>query len=100
MKVIHSTMATIWIPSLLRPLVDGQSQVVAPGRTVGDVIDALESAYPGLKSRLCQNDQRMSSIRLVPSIRALVDGRAALLGLAEPVGEHSEIVFVPAISGG
>ena len=66
-------MATIWIPSLLRSLVDGESQVVAPGRTVGDVIDALEIAYPGLGVRLCPNDQ------LAPSIQVLVDGRAALL---------------------
>ena len=42
----------------------------------------------------------MSVIRLVPSVQVLVDGRAALLGLAEPVGERSEIVSLPTISGG
>jgi molybdopterin synthase sulfur carrier subunit len=87
-------MASVWIPSLLRPLAGGQAHVVVPGRTVGDVIDALESTYPGLKAKLCQG------ARLDPAIRAVVDGRAALLGLAEPVGEDGEVLFLPTISGG
>jgi molybdopterin converting factor small subunit len=87
-------MATVWIPSLLRPFVGGKEQVVVSGRTVGDAIDALESTYPGLEDKLRQGD------RLAPTIQALVDGRAALLGLAEPVGENSEVLFLPTISGG
>jgi molybdopterin synthase sulfur carrier subunit len=87
-------MATVWIPSLLRPLTGGQDQISAPGRTIGSVIDALDSAYPGLKDRLCRED------KLAPTIQALVDGRSALLGLAEPVGADSEILFLPTISGG
>ena len=87
-------MASVWIPSLLRPLAGGQAHVVVPGRTVGDVIDALERAYPGLKSKLCQGS------RLDPAIRAVVDGRAAMLGLAEPVEKGSEVLFLPTISGG
>jgi molybdopterin synthase sulfur carrier subunit len=87
-------MATVRIPSLLRPLANGQDEVNVSGRTVGEVVDALEGAYPGLKSRLCRNSQ------LAPNVRALVDGRSALLGLAEPVGESSEIVFLPTIGGG
>lgn len=87
-------MATVWIPSLLRPLTGGQDQVTVSGQTVGDVICTLESTYPGLKDRLCRGNQ------LIPSVQALVDGRSALLGLAEPVGEKSDIVFLPTISGG
>ena len=87
-------MATVWIPSPLRPLVEGQSQVIVSGRTVGKVIDALESAYPGLKSRLLCDNQ------INPLIQVLVDNRTALLGLAEPVGEKSEVLFLPTISGG
>jgi molybdopterin synthase sulfur carrier subunit len=87
-------MATVWIPSLLRPLTDGKEQVAVPGRTLGQVIDALESAHPGLQGRLCQNG------RIAPSVQAHVDGRAVLLGLAEPVEKDSEILFLPTISGG
>ncbi len=87
-------MATVWIPALMRDLTGGRAQVTVPGRTVREVIDALEGAYPGLKDRLCKDGQ------LNPAIQALVDGRAALLGLLEPVAEHSEVVFVPTVSGG
>jgi molybdopterin converting factor small subunit len=87
-------MATIWIPALMRDLTGGQAQLNVPGRTVGEVVDALEDAYPGIKDRLCLNEQ------LTPAIQALVDGRAALLGLRERVAEHSEVVFIPTAGGG
>ena len=87
-------MATVWIPSLMRDLTAGQAEVVVEGRTLGAVIEALERAYPGVKVRLVRNGQ------LDPTLRALVDGRAALLGLGQPVGEQSEIQIVPAFAGG
>ena len=78
----------------MRDLTAGQAQVAVAGRTVGAVIEALEQAYPGFKARLTKDQS------LAPAIRALVDGRAALLGLDEPVRQESEIHFVPAIAGG
>ena len=87
-------MATVWIPSLMRELTAGQPEIVVGGRTLGAVIDALEQACPGVRARLIRNGQ------LDPTLRALVDGRAALLGLAEPVSKQSEIQIVPAIVGG
>ncbi len=87
-------MAHVWIPSLLRDLTTGQARIDAPGGTVGEVVNALNAAYPGLKSRLYDGDT------LNPTIALLVDGRNALLGLREPVTEHSEVHFVPVMSGG
>ena len=87
-------MSTVWIPPLMRDLTGGLAQVNLPGKTVGDVIAALDVVYPGIKDRLCKRD------RLDPAIMASVDGRAARLGLLEPVGERSEIVFLPAMAGG
>ncbi|MCL6430991.1 MAG: MoaD/ThiS family protein [Anaerolineae bacterium] len=87
-------MAVVWIPSLMRDLTGGQARVSAPGRTVAEVLDALEAAYPGVRERLCPGG------RLHPSLAVVVDGRRAPLGLFEPVGEESEVQFVPAVSGG
>ena len=87
-------MATVWIPSLLRSLTAGQAKVSAPGKSVGQVIEALEAVYPGLKDRLCQGDQ------LKPAIAVSVDGRITRLGLLEAVGEESEIHFLAAMAGG
>ena len=87
-------MATVWIPSLMRDLTGGQAQISVPGETVGDVIAALDRAYPGIRDRLCKGD------RLNPAIMSSVDGRAARLGLLEPVEEQSEVIFLPAVAGG
>jgi molybdopterin converting factor small subunit len=87
-------MATVWIPSLMRDLTAGQAEVVVEGRTLRAVIDAMERAYPGVKGRLLRDGV------LDPALRALVDGRASLLGLAEPVSQESEIQFIVAVAGG
>lgn len=87
-------MATVWIPSLLRGLTLGQETVEVEGATVGAVIDALESRYPGVRARLCAGDN------LRPGLAVAVDTQLARLGLAQPVGPRSEVHFLPAIAGG
>ncbi len=87
-------MALVWIPALLRPLTGGQEQVRVPGETVGQVLEALDAAYPGIRARLCQGE------RIAPGISVSVDGRIARRGLAQPVQEQSEIRFLQAIAGG
>jgi molybdopterin converting factor small subunit len=78
----------------MRDLSGGKEQVDVPGRTVEEVIAALDAMYPGIQDRLCDRD------RLVPTITVSVDGRVAGLGLLEAVGEQSEILFLPAVGGG
>jgi molybdopterin synthase sulfur carrier subunit len=87
-------MAVVWIPSLLHQLSQSQGQVNVPGQTVGQVIDALDAIYPGLKARLCRGN------RLHPTLIVTVDGRVGRLGLLEPVVEQSELHFLPVVAGG
>ena len=87
-------MPVVWIPALMRDLTAGLTQVDVPGTTVREVIAGLESRYPGVQERLFENG------RLRPNITVIVDGTTAQKRLREPVGEHSEVHFLPAISGG
>ncbi len=87
-------MAVVHIPSLMRDLTGGQAEVSAPGRTVGQVIESLEAQYPGVRERLCEGG------RISPQLSVSVDGRLARLGLAQPVRETSEILFLPLVGGG
>jgi sulfur-carrier protein len=87
-------MATVWIPSLLRDLTGGVSEIAVPGGTVREIIAQLEKSYPGISGRLCEND------RVRPNIAVVVDGVRSHQGLRHPVDDRSEIHFVPAISGG
>ena len=87
-------MVVVWIPSLLQDLTGRQQTVTVAGSTVGEIIDSLELKYPGIKARLCDGPG------LRRGIAVAIDTQVARLGLAEPVGERSEVHFVPAISGG
>ena len=88
-------MAVVWIPSLLRSLTGGLSEVRASGTTVREVIEALEQAHPGLKVRLVGEDGRLK-----PNLALVVDGVNSKQGLRHPLEENTEVHFVPAMSGG
>jgi molybdopterin converting factor small subunit len=87
-------MAAVHIPALLRDATAGHAWVEAPGATVGDVVAAVETIYPGLRGRLIRDG------RLLPGFAIAVDGEICPLGLREPVRDDSEIQFLTAISGG
>jgi molybdopterin synthase sulfur carrier subunit len=87
-------MAVVWIPSMMRELTAGQDRVRASGATVAEVIDALETAHPGVKERLLPRGQ------LPPGVMVTVDGKRALRGVHEQVGEESEVRFLPIMAGG
>ena len=87
-------MPIVWIPALMRDLTGGLTQVEVPGITVREVIDGLENRFPGVKARLVEDGRLRSNLALI------VDGEVAQKRLRQPVSEHSEIHFLPAISGG
>ena len=87
-------MAEVWIPSLLHDLSGGRSRITVPGGNVRQVIDNLDTQFPGMKNRLIENGQ------LMPGISVIVDSEQSQLGLSERVQEETEIHFLPAIGGG
>jgi molybdopterin synthase sulfur carrier subunit len=87
-------MPTVWVPALLRDVTGGHETVTVSGKTVAEVIDALERLHPGVRERLCAGDT------LRPGMAVIVDTEVARLGLFQPVSEQSEVHFLPAIGGG
>ena len=87
-------MALVRIPSLLRDISGGRSEVEVQGRNLRQVVDALDAQCPGMKARLMEG----GSLR--PELAFAVDGETAELGLLQPVGERSEVLILPALSGG
>jgi molybdopterin synthase sulfur carrier subunit len=85
---------TVWIPALMRELTAGHESVRVHGRTVRQVIEALDLLYPGIKDRLCDGDA------LRPGLAVAINTQLASRGLWQPVPENSEVHFLPAISGG
>jgi molybdopterin synthase sulfur carrier subunit len=87
-------MATVFIPSLMQGLTEGKRRVEIEGATVRQIINNLETAFPGMKERL------MDEGEIKPNISVAVDGEVTTLGMLEKVGEGSEVHFLPAIGGG
>lgn len=87
-------MATVFIPSLMQTLTEGKHRVEVDGATVRQVINNLETAFPGMKERLLDEGD------IKPNISVAVDGEVTTLGMLEKVGENSEVHFLPAIGGG
>ena len=87
-------MPTVVIPPLMRKFTAGEENITLPGATVREVIDNLESRYPGMKERLCEED------RLKPGIAIYINGLLTRGSLLERVDADAEIHFLPAIGGG
>lgn len=90
-------MATaVRIPTQLRPLAGGASELTVDGETVGEVLHALETAHPGFADRLF--DENGGLRRFVNVFLGEEDVRF-LDGLNTPVGNHG-LSIVPAVAGG
>jgi sulfur-carrier protein len=85
------------IPTPLRKLTKDKDTVQTTGATIQEIIDSLESQYPGLKERLC--DERGELRRFVNVYLNDEDIRFAQ-GKSTPVKDGDEISVIPAIAGG
>ncbi|MCB1256248.1 MAG: MoaD/ThiS family protein [Microthrixaceae bacterium] len=88
---------TIRIPTTLRTLTGGASQVEVDGSTVGQVLEALDSAHPGFKDRLFDADGDL--LRFVNVFVADDDVRY-LDGVNTPVPDGETVAIIPAVAGG
>ena len=87
----------IRIPTPLRKLTGEQEVVQADGSTVGEILQALDGSYPGLKDRICDeqgNVRRFVNVYLNDEDIRFLDERATA------VKDGDEISIVPAIAGG
>jgi len=90
-------MATVRIPSPLRRYTSGQSKVEGSGTTITELIGNLEAQYPGIKSRLCEDD---GQIKRYVNVFVNDEEIRTLQGAATPVAEKDEISIIPAMAGG
>lgn len=87
----------IRIPTTLRTLTGGESQVEVEGATVGEALGALDSAHPGFAERLLDDD---GGIRRFVNVFLADDDVRYLDGLNTKVPDGETISIVPAVAGG
>ncbi len=85
------------IPTILRTYTQDQSQVTAEGATLTEVLDSLEASYPGIKSRVV--DDQGALRRFVNIYVAEEDVRFAK-GLDTPTLDGAQVSIIPAVAGG
>jgi molybdopterin synthase sulfur carrier subunit len=88
-------VATVWIPPPLQPLTGGERTITASGASVKDLVEALDRSFPGFKDAIV-----VEGVFVRPGISVVVDGHVVKKGLLHPVGNDSEVHFIPAIGGG
>lgn len=83
----------VLIPSVLRAYT-GTARVDADGATLGELLDALDRRFPGLRFRMVDEQDGLR-----PHMRVFVNGRA-VHALAQPLRAADEVAIVQALSGG
>lgn len=88
---------TVRIPTTLRPLTAGASEVTVEGATVNEVFAALEEAHPGFEERLLDDE---GGLRKFVNVFVADDDVRFQDGLDTPVPDGETVSIVPAVAGG
>ncbi len=90
-------MITVRIPTPLRPMTGGKGEVEGAGGSVSELIEHLNSAHPGLKDRICDEQ---GEVRRFINIYVNEEDIRFLTGKETPLKDGDEVSIVPAIAGG
>jgi molybdopterin synthase sulfur carrier subunit len=85
------------IATPLRKLTQNKEIVDAEGSTIREVLDDLENSYPGLKERICDEQD---NIRRFVNVFVNDEDIRFLQESETPLKSGDEVSIVPAIAGG
>jgi len=85
------------IPSVLRRQTAGEESVLLEGKTLGEVLDGLETRYEGLRGKL---RGPRGEIRRFVNIYVNDSDVRLLAGSTTPVADGDEVIIIPAVAGG
>jgi len=90
-------MSNVRIPTPLRGLTGGKGEVIAEGEDIAALIDDLNTSYPGMKERLCDD---AGALRRFVNIYLNEEDIRFYKGLDTLVKADDEVSIIPAIAGG
>jgi len=85
------------IPTPLRKLTGGKADLQVSGTNIKEIIDNMESQFPGIKENLCDSE---GNLKRFVNIYIGEDNIVDLDKMNTPVSDGSELSLVPAIAGG
>ena len=89
---------TVRVPTILRPLTGGQSEVSVDGAaTLVELLDKLDAEHPGIRTRVLDDEGKLR--RFVNIYVGEEDVRFAG-GLQTPTPDGATVSIIPAVAGG
>ncbi|MGH8824674.1 MAG: ubiquitin-like small modifier protein 1 [Jiangellaceae bacterium] len=95
-----SGTVAVRVPTILRPYTRGESDVsvqVGAGATLADVVDALETEFPGIAGRVLDD---AGQIRRFVNVYVDDDDVRFAAGLQTPTPDGTKVSVIPAVAGG
>lgn len=87
----------VTVPTQLRSLTGGRSEVETSGTTVAEVIRSLDVEFPGFATRVLDDT---GSIRRFVNVYVNSEDVRFLDGAASEVPESASVSIIPAVAGG
>ena len=88
---------TVRIPTTMRPISGGSSTVQVDGATLAEVLENLESAHPGFRERLFDDE---GGLRKFVNVFVSDDDVRYLDGLKTATPDGTTVSIIPAVAGG
>ena len=88
---------SVRIPTILRTYTNGESEVSADGGTLSEVLESLETSYPGIRARIL-DDQ--GAIRRFVNVYVGNDDVRFLVALDTSTPDGAQVSVIPAVAGG
>jgi molybdopterin synthase sulfur carrier subunit len=90
-------MPSVLIPTPLRKLTNDLAEVSTAGGSVGEIIENLDKAFPGVKERIYDET---GEVRRFILIHVNGEDIRFLDGLKTSVADRDEVSITPALAGG
>jgi sulfur-carrier protein len=88
---------TVRVPTTLRTLTEGASEVEVDGTTVGEVLKALDQAHPGFSDKLLDDG---GQLRRFVNVFVADDDVRFMDGMDTAVPDGETLSIIPAVAGG
>jgi molybdopterin synthase sulfur carrier subunit len=88
---------SVRVPTILRTYTGGVSEVAADGANLREVLDSLDTAYPGIKGRIIDEQ---GALRRFVNVYVGNDDVRFLDGLDTALADGTHVSVIPAVAGG
>ncbi|MGH9185838.1 MAG: ubiquitin-like small modifier protein 1 [Acidimicrobiales bacterium] len=85
------------VPTTLRPLTGGKSEIDVNGSTVAEVLASLDAEHPGFSDRILDDE---GNLRRFVNVFVADDDVRYLEGVNTKVPDGETLAIIPAVAGG